>query len=269
MAFVDFNALTLIESLRPGERTTGTELYNALRSVKGFPVDLFFVTMTKKQEFLDHLKMVQHEARTLDHWPILHVEIHGNQNGLGFTNGSFLTWDELVTELRATNVALKNHLVITLAVCKGAYILRTIQPQEPSPFFGIIGSFDEEDDIGLRAGFGAFYQSLFATLNFNQAHAALRTHLPTFRMLTASDLFRRAYDHYRKTDLTPDAVEKRINAIVTATQDAVPTADARKYARQQLIEEDENRRQEWWRRFVMADLDPRNATRCPLPPSTT
>ena len=265
MTYVDFNGLTIIESLKATEAHTGTELHDELRPLlASTDVSLKLVTAPNRETFLACLSDVRSQAAHQDVAPILHLELHGNQDGLGFTDGTFIAWNELAEDLRSINEVLKNHLVITMAVCDGAYILRTISPMRRAPFFGIVGSFEESDGPVLRAGFRDFYLSFLEHLDFTLARDALKAHLPAFQLRTAADLYRNSYEAYRRQFLTPERVEERIQKIVEATKAKVPEVLAREAARMAIVDGDKPNWAVWWRHFVMADLDPSNLSRCPL-----
>lgn len=52
--------------------------------------------------------------------PIVHLSCHGNDEGIGLTNGDFLTWERLKEFLRPIHVVARGWLILGMSACKGA-----------------------------------------------------------------------------------------------------------------------------------------------------
>lgn len=269
MTYVDFDGITVIESLEPHETQTGTQLHQHLQQhPNAGSVTLSHHRVSSTAGFFTVLDGIRLAATSSEVAPILHLEIHGRKQGLDLNNGETVSWEDFADRCRDINIALKNHLVITLAVCKGAYAERGANPRFRAPYFGIIASFDTEYAPSLASGFQAFYDELLTSQDFNIAHADLQRHLPRFRLLDSTGLFLRTYATYRKNGLTPDALQERVSDIATFVGNLLPEQFVKDYARRELLD-DSKRQEELWRNFVMADLDEANEKRCPLPPENT
>lgn len=267
MTYVDFTGVLIIESLESPEPQTGTALFQHLQAhpnLGAAPLD--HQDAGSSTEFLAILDRVRRAAERTGGAPLLHLEVHGNKGGLGLSGGDEITWREFADACRDINIVVKGHLVVTLAVCYGAYAISGVEPMWRAPFFGLIGSFDTEYARSLAPGFEAFYDALLTSQDFNIAHADLSVHLPRFRLLDSTGLFIRTYDIYRVGHLTDDAVEARTLGMLPFAPPGMPEQEARQRIRAALVNDDAKRRAELWENFVMADIDPMNAIRCPLSP---
>ncbi len=266
MTYVDFDGIAIIESLDPAERQTGTALYQHLQTHQNAgKIILSHHPVMSRAGFFNVLDGIQRTITAGGRAPLLHLELHGNRQGLFINNGETVSWEDFAECCRDINIALKNHLVVTLAVCKGAYAESGANPQWRTPYFGIIGSFDTEYAPSLATGFQAFYDELLTQQDFNIAHANLQKHLPRFELIDAAGLFVRVYEKYRNTQLSLGAIQERIDNVTLQAPSGLNQQVVRDDALNGIIQGDWNNRVEFWRSFVMADLDPRNATRCPLP----
>ena len=85
--------------------------------------------------------------------------------------------------------------------------------EEPSPFFGIIGSLYalENDDIYIR--YCDFYDEFLQSFDIIRSLECLFKANPgrpqEYSFVNAPELFRRVYEHYLKTQFTPDAIKKK------------------------------------------------------------
>src|SRR5262252_2431186 len=90
-----FNVVHIIESLRPDDHHTGRRLYEdlgPLADVSTPPVTARFHAVQSRAEFLELLRFIANDARLLSHWPILHIEVHGDFTGIVVASGEYLPW---------------------------------------------------------------------------------------------------------------------------------------------------------------------------------
>lgn len=88
-----FNAIHVIESLRPGDRKTGEDLYDSIifprtRGLEGC------YTKYRKVEDEGQLRSALREIATVcreaNHLPLIHIEAHGSDDGIELTDGGLV-----------------------------------------------------------------------------------------------------------------------------------------------------------------------------------
>jgi len=171
---VNFNCLYVLESLPASEPKTGSNLYHYLKpkiAKVGYGCKRYS-TITK-EDFGLYLDGVYQDVVDRNYFPIIHFEIHGDENGLILESGDIVTWKELSDKLREINKACENNLLLTLAVCNGAYFFRTINIMKLSPCWGFIGPWEKEPGYILSDKFKHFYDYVFkkrtGDINLNMA----------------------------------------------------------------------------------------------------
>jgi len=93
-----------------------------------------------------------------------------------------------------------------------------VKPRYPSPFYGILGSFEEiyVDDLFIR--FNAFYQELINSLDFEKALVALQIANPglpdDYRYISAEQTFKKVYQKYFDSEFTLAKIESRFKEAV-------------------------------------------------------
>jgi len=82
-----------------------------------------------RAQFLEALRSIAKEARLHAHWPILHIEAHGDFTGIYVTSGEYLPWGEFKDELTAINENSRLNLLVMMAACQGAWLSKVIASQ--------------------------------------------------------------------------------------------------------------------------------------------
>lgn len=219
MEFFKFNKIYVIESLL-GERQTGKELYDDIikrRSYYHRYLSTEFVQVLSLEDWVNTIKRIKQEAKDSHVIPILHFELHGSSNhdGLVLANKDLIPWSNFVSDMRCINIETQNNLLITMGICFGMDILYYTSLEDPSPFFGIIGSLYalQNDDIYIR--YSDFYDEFLQSFDITKSLQCLFRANPNkpqeYSFVNAPELFRRIYGNYLKTQFTPDAIKKRIN----------------------------------------------------------
>lgn len=238
MDFFKFNKIYVIESLL-NEPQTGKSLFNDIIKIRSrYHSDLLteFVQVLSLEAWTDTIKRIIQEVKDNLVIPILHFELHGSSNhdGLVLANGELIPWRDFVSDMRCINIATQNNLFITMGICFGMEILYHTSLKEPSPFFGIIGSLYalENDDIYIR--YCDFYNEFLQSFDIIKSLECLFKANPgrpqEYSFVNAPELFRRVYEHYLKTQFTPDAIRKR-------TSDAIKEAETKRGLKYYLSKE--------------------------------
>ena len=273
-----FNTLYIIESLREGEAKTGQNLYDDMHLQiyyhEGLDVQLHVVQTTgdwnnTMQNILDSC---QHNGV----FPIIHLELHGYENGIQLTNGDLLSIDKIGEQFRQINIATGCNLFLTLGVCKGLYLLFSTHYDKPMPFCGVVGSFEvmRADDIQLR--YGAFYGKFFETFDVGEAYAALKnteTNAPEiftqYRYIQVDEIFLDGYQRYIREACASSVMDDRALQAAAESGKILQNRSVRRKFQKEFRNEEKKRRLAYFNQarkaFYMLDLFPENAERFDVP----
>jgi len=215
---LEYSHVYVIESLRPNDAKTGTELFNDVirrrMMQKGLEAQCALITVDSKLEFFNALETIKKaEVYQLAN-PIIHFEMHGDENGLQVSNNEIISWQEIQFFLLQLNGICRNNLFVSMATCKGGYIHKAINPSMWTPFWGFMGPFEEVIDAEILANYSPFYDEFLQSGSFNDAVTALHAANPVgysrFRFHNTEYMFQKAYKNYELFYLTPEMIEQRI-----------------------------------------------------------
>jgi len=270
-----FNKLWIIESLPEGDLKTGQNLVdNQLAQAKLSQPDLkvSLRQLDTKESLLRLLGTVRDQARNDGIYPMIHFECHGCPDGLGLASGELVTWNDLRTILIEINHACRLNLVIVLAACNGAHLIKVATKPDRAPFWAIIGPEVEVTAGAVERDFGAFYSKFFETLDGDAAIAALNRGITDssrqYHFLSAAGLFVKAYSRYYNEYCVGKGQRKRVEELVTrALENSEVRRRGIKWARQRVKEGLKNKEQYFNKmkdRFFFIDLFPENAEKFSL-----
>lgn len=207
--------LWIIESPRQGAETTGQRLYETMRESGR---DAAYEAPVFASEMLGLLRDIGQTAGE-GFSPILHFECGGSPEGLHVANGECIRWDDLRTALVAINEACGVNLVVVLAACTGAYLIKAATCLGRAPFVALIAPGTEETPSSDRADFGAFYAALFALADVGRAVATLNTgeqdSTRRYQLLSAERLFLLAFTKDSPRILSNEGQKATANQILT------------------------------------------------------
>lgn len=261
---VRFSKILIVESLPAGETQTGLLLYQALAplpSQLNRPVAVEHRAVASRQDLENALLQALHDVVCEGHTLLLHLECHGNPNGLELRAANeFLPWDELSPRLTDLNVAMRLKLFVGVSACYGAYLVSQLLPTNPAPFIACLSTKRHEYDHDLFVAFKAFYTALLTSLNGDAARAALAgTGLAEhFYFGDAVYWFKLAYSRYLAEQCSPDAYLKRAQRIVNEAR--APTRSVEEVA-QHLRDTERESFEQNKARYFMTDIYPENAER--------
>lgn len=218
----NFNATYVFNSLRVNERDTAEELFNDVIKVRGYQLpelSTHLIDVPDRDTLFAELGKINTKCKNEGECPIIHLEMHGNKQGVGMRSGEFVMWADLKGALTNINISCNLNLFITLAVCKGSYLMQLINPLEPAPFWGIVGSFETIKNYDLLVRYSGFYDSLLTEFDFNKASLALyeqNPSLPTdYRFINAEMTFKNVIHHYHSTKFgSTITLKARFNSVV-------------------------------------------------------
>lgn len=112
-------------------RTEGKALWNVLR-ISEIPYKYFLTTSveTFKRAFdsiRDDVLDLQEDYPFV--WPIIHISCHGNDNGIGLTDRSYLKWDVLYNMLSIVNICFEeanpsSPILLSMSSCYGLHAIK-------------------------------------------------------------------------------------------------------------------------------------------------
>lgn len=218
-----FKTIWVIESLPAGDYCTGKTLYEDVLRYKNFNKPKLIVELIDVQDrknLIDVLEKISEDSKSTGHTQLLHLETHGNTEGMSLKNSDFIRYEELLPCLREINVLSQHNLFIVVAACQGAYMAKLLADKLTlvCPFWGICGPSDTISAEDLIKGYTAFYDELLLPSSFGDALAKLKQAIPNhgvkFTILNSEYLFMVAYKNYLESKCSKEAVEKRIRAMV-------------------------------------------------------
>lgn len=198
---LEISGVIVIQSLPDNEPQTGRLLYDDIikRLCHYRNMHSGIIDVKSKEQFQTLAASLADAYETNRLLPLLHFEIHGNEQGLVLSNKELVTWAEVGTFTRSINILLRNKLFITLATCKGAFILKSIASSSMlAPFWGMVGPKDVIYHYELVEDFSAFYAELLTNFDLQQAIDTLNSsNLRTpYILMTAEAIFENFIEDY-------------------------------------------------------------------------
>jgi len=258
-----FNRLYVIESLADDESPTHERLLEFLevemrRLPDGEGLDVVHQRVTSAGQLVGLLVAIKDRAHSQGERPILHFEVHGDREGLELQpNLETCRWADISNALRNINIATRNGLLITLAVCHGSFLADIVDVTERAPFWALVGSLERFNSMKAEVGFQALYRALLRQGDGAKALAAMREDLPLTPDLYGLFTCVHAYVLTFRQQLGGD-IEGRVTRFLRERRVA-DTTDNRARVRDELVGGGLRRDfVEMQEKFFMLDLRPEN-----------
>lgn len=253
------------------ERRTGQEIYNELRSMiaeAGSATQVILHRVSSARSFLERLERIEEDFRLTGRIPLLHVETHGDENGIGLGDDG-LEWPELMKALTPLNVATACWLPVFLAACESVRGMRMAQVMQRAPFYVLMGPKREVYPGEVFRGLRAFYRKVIVDGDGPRAMLHLNTTIDpdedTFHVFNCEQLFRDIWGWYLDGDTVDEIMVPLFEEMLAERQAEKPmTADEVEKLRahvQKYVLDYRPRFEESRRHFFMTDLAPGNAAR--------
>src|SRR5258708_4410999 len=143
--------------------------------------------------------------------------MHGDEDGISFSDGSRLAWPALASNLRPINGQSRNNLILVMAVCKGYHLLKGafVDILAPCPYWGLVGAEVDLSEAQIEKSFEAFYLALHQG-NGRTALAALAAASGnSFLFASAEQVFACAFHAYVTQKGSARARLDRVEALVS------------------------------------------------------
>lgn len=269
-----FNKLWVIESLPAGELRTGKNLFdNQLDKANKAQSELVvgFAAPRTKSELFDVLEEIRLEALN-GMYPMIHFESHGCEDGLKTASGELIEWIDIRDILVEINRGTKLNLMVVVAACNGAHLIKVSTKLDVAPFWAIIGPEVKVTAGHIQDSFGHFYESFFSDFDATKALSILNAGAAhsnrTYKFFSAVDLFSRAYRDYYRNYCVGKGKRERVEQLVSKAMTNPKVGKrgvtwTRKQVKKLLASEDEHFDM-LRKRFFFIDEFPENDKRFPL-----
>lgn len=255
-----FDSIVVIESLEEGHQTS-KKLASDDLFVHGevYNVNVTYCPIRSRDELENLFYLIDKDInygfrRVLGRGskkPILHIEAHGDQNGLELTNGEICPWPVFADWCRQINRPMLNNLLVVLAVCQGFKSILDVQMNTITPYWGLIGS--EVKVNNTLSQFSAFYTELFKT---GDIQIAMKKLDQSFDLYLCEKIFTNAFLKYYVNSCRGQGLKDRLERLVTEFRSKNPTGDytkARKMLRE-LLKKADISFEKFKSRFLLSDL---------------
>jgi hypothetical protein len=268
-----FDSVHVIESLPVGEFQSGRELFEtvlapAAANDPGFVVELH--SPKSAPELVSSLRYVEQVSKTHARSPIVHLETHGNVEGLGTADGSFLEWSELAPLLLQINKLTRVNTLVMAVMCRGWHMSSVLRATDRAPAFGILGTLAEPGGGHLLQCMQAFYRRLLhpghdLKAALDEANSLIPSEADHFHMEGAELLLCRVLRHYFRNAFVDESKEERATRLLAKFAEAKGLPLEAVESSRQSIEAQLDDCEFWFNhyktRFLMLDLFPANASR--------
>jgi len=208
-----FYRVHILQSLPEGEWNTGLHLLRFLENLPNTHGHLQFGRVRTKQDMFGALRQIKSTLLATGQIPLVHLEAHGNSDGLRLSSGEFVEWHELRASLTDINITCQMNLFVALSACSGESLVSMVRLSEPAPFWGCIGPRSEERSGILYDSFKAFYHRLLGSGDFRAALDAAGAGLPngrrTLTFWPAEYFFVAAFREYLAQQCGEDKLKER------------------------------------------------------------
>jgi len=224
-AQVRVGTVHIVEWLRPGDRSTGWDLYNEIEPlgiVSNPQISVSFDRITTRMEFLSLLRRFEADLRSTGRVPLLHVETHGSDGGIGVSDAEGFAFADLMNALIPLNRLTGLRLFVVLSACEGIWGIKMLQPAERAAFLALVGPNRRISESELATAMQVFYRRLLTSRDGDGAiqamNAAIDPDRPTFGAFNAELAFKSIYQEFWAQKCTPQALAQRAESIVAALQ---------------------------------------------------
>jgi len=216
-----FDSVAIIESIPTGQLQTGRDLFDSVLAPAS-AIDPEFAKLYRVKsasEFLGALDKVRSSTERFRRSPIVHIETHGNKEGITLSNDEFVAWSEIAAMLTSINTLSRMNLLVVAAMCHGWHMVSLLRPVERAPAFGIIGTEDTGGAGELLEAMQRFYRVLVGPAHdlrsaMDEANLGVSYEGWRFKMEGAELWLCRAFKHYIETMASEETLAQRVKRMV-------------------------------------------------------
>jgi len=188
------------------------------------------------------------------------------------SSGEVVTWAEVKPFLIQLNIQSRLNLLVVIAACDGANLVKAIGPMEPAPVWGIVGPKYPIDDVELFDDYSAFYSEIIASLDGWRAIEKLNgcSISPNWRYLfiSAELFFKQLYNVYINNFGNETVLKRREDSILVKIAEHRLIMTTEEQAIRSNLREQLRNHESFFnlykRIFFFTDLIPENEARFPI-----
>lgn len=210
-----YDKIIVIESLLDNDRRTGKDLFDDCLSplCENTPeIEPEYHYVHDIAELTSLLDRIRDERTNPECSLILHFELHGDEKGVCLESGEYYPYHELVNKIAEINYKVANGLLVMMVACKGAYLIKSCNFTERSPFMLLVGPKDETDPSEIGRVIIEFYISLIRDRDLAKAKKLLKTceDDANFIMISTEGLLYDAFEVYQSQGIDIEGCYKRL-----------------------------------------------------------
>lgn len=255
--------LVIIDSVKKNEWESGKMLYNRISEWPDTTVklDCKYKNIRTASEFKSYLEELQKSVNS-EGVPILHISMHGDENGLQLSSGECIDWEELTPSIVQLNIATKNNLLITMAACYGLFITFVNSTKyDRSAFWCVLGRSDSHSGGDFTNDYERFYRTLLQSSNFGDAILAINgANEKNYQIYSGVLLFKKTAEMAIEYFISNDEEHSLVRKLMTGFRKRkypIPHKEAKAMVRSKLIDS----LHDWRKKFFLIDYFPENEER--------
>lgn len=215
--------IVVIQSLNSNDIKTGEILYNDVLQYKKYYKSESFSSLYDVNTVDNFRSVVKNIEKSLTEGDILtlHIETHGCDEGIGFSNGDILKWKDFYDIIRPLNIKTGHLLFVVMAMCKSIAMISAIDVEKRAPYRAFICTTRLVTSDEINRGFLAFYEKYFNLLDITQALDALQEEVKDengyspFQALSAESVFDEIFNPDKNISDLVDSLLKQLDNPVT------------------------------------------------------
>ncbi|MBY3363758.1 hypothetical protein [Rhizobium laguerreae] len=145
--------------------------------------------------------------------PIIHIDTHGNEQGLGIkATNEMVPWEAIVDRFKKINIATENNLCVISLACFGFHVIEPISITDTTPFYIVAGSQQKVYEDYIESVTVDFYKYMFDN---NDIVGAYNKFLAgQLRVLHCEKLVHRALAGYIRAGTMGEGAAERIEGLL-------------------------------------------------------
>lgn len=163
-----YNSVFFVESLDDPKSTKSLfqDIVQRRCEANGFFAS--YTSVKNKNDFVNVIASIKNLTRN-SLYPILHIAAHGDESGIKLVD-DFISWEEFEPVISGLNIKTRNHLILIMALCKGAFATTLFNiNQERAPYYFMIGPSRNILEKTLDGLLHYFYDEMLQSLDLKKA----------------------------------------------------------------------------------------------------
>ncbi|MFA6958872.1 MAG: hypothetical protein WC538_23620 [Thermoanaerobaculia bacterium] len=164
-------------------------------------------------------------AQASESFPILHLSVHGNEDGIVLTSGVHFDWQSLRELLLPVNRVLGGNLFLSLSACHGASGCQMAMSTETDlPYRGLLSHFGPVGFADAAVAYTVFYHRLAMDARFDGAITSMRAAVDdqNFALLQGDETQKLFQTKFKRAIAEIQAAEQQVQARAEAAEPPTP-----------------------------------------------